>query len=315
MSTDLVQLFTNGLNQQYLLELDALPTTYDRVFQVEEMSGRYEDDQLWELPGSPQETLPFQNTYQDSLKPNFSKRYFPVTYTLGDSIAFEDWDDDQYGVLHKVVPGKGGAMARSYIALMERLCADYLATTGFSAASPVPGSPDGVALFSTAHPVSLSQSGTTVANRPFSEVDLSHSSYNAAYANLVQQYSPNNWEILANAPSALLVNPTQRAVATQIAKGTYERASPNLSENVAINDDLEIILWPYFRLTGATAAANAWNGWVLLGKQHHLKFKNRQTVKFETDRNIDVRAYLFTSYARFDIGHTDWRGVYGSKGA
>lgn len=322
MSTNISALFDKGLNHSYLLEMQALPTMYDRVFHVEDMEGRYEYEQLWELPGSPVETLPFQETYQDGLKENFSKAWYPVTYTLGDMTSFEDWDDDPTGVLHKVIPGKGGAMARSYNALWERLCADYLATTGFTTTSPAPGSPDGDPLFSTSHPVSMSQSGTTVSNRPSTEVDLSHSSYNAAYANLVQQYSPNYFEITANSPSALIVNPTQRAVAAQIIKGQYERGATGGGTtvgfhdmNAALADDLDLILWPYFRLTGATSAANTWNGWVLLGKTHHLKVKVRQQTRYESDRDINVRAYLHTSYARRDLGHLDWRGTYASTGA
>lgn len=314
MSTNLVPLITKGIDRHYFAEYKSQPAKYARLFHVEDMKGRYYDDQTWRGYRNPRVTLPLRPVAQDSIAPSFSMRYWATKYTLGDLFAFEDVADDPYGLLHRLVPGRAGMMARSYATNRERLAADFFATAAWSTASPAPGSPDGVSLFNTSHPIALDDS-TTWSNTPSTHVDLSHSAYNTAYANLVQQMANNNYEIIDNEPAILVVNPTQRAVAKQLVGGTWERGSSNLNENVAREDGLELMLWAYFRLTGASSAAGTWNGWFIQGKTHYLNWFNRESFKSYSDTDTTVFAYLVTTYERFGFGYTDPRGMYGSKGA
>ena len=316
MSTAIAALFGKGINKHFNLEFKQWTPAYSKLFHEEKMTGRILDRQGWEMYGSPAITMPLNPVAMDQFQQSFSKRYFPVKRTLGDVIAEEDWDDDQYGVTHRVVPGRGGAMARVFVARKEYDAAYLLGTLGFSAASPVPGSPDGKSLFNTAHPISLANNTVTVSNTPSTQVDLSNTSYYAAYTNLCQQLEPNNFNIIDNRPASLWYNPILRQVAVQIAQGDWERSSTaNSLMNVAVKDNLRLVEWPYWRVTGSTSAANSWNGWGIQGDEHHMVYANRQEFKARSDYDINVQGYIFVAYVRYDFGFDDWRGMYASSGS
>ena len=315
MSTAIASLFGKGINKHFGLEYKQHTPKFRSLFHSENMSGRILDRQGWEIYGPPTITLPLNPVHMDQIQESFSKRYFPIKRTLGDVIAEEDWEDDQYGVLHRVVPSRGGAMARVFIARQEYDAANTLGVLGFSTASPVPGSPDGVSLFNTAHPVSKANSGTTVSNRPSVDADLSHTTYYAGYSNLVQQMEPNNFNIIDNAPAKLWFNPTQRPIAVQIARGDWQRDTAQFQMNMGKLDGLDLVEWPYWRVTGAPSTANSWNAWGLEGMNHSLVFADRQAFKARSDYDINVQGYVFVAYIRYDFGWDDFRGTYGSKGA
>lgn len=314
MSTAIASLFEPGWNKHFNLAVKQYDPMYLRVFHDVPMSGRYLNRQGWQTYGPPTITLPLNPVHMDEIRESFSSAYTPVKRTLGDVLAEEDWDDDEYGVLKRVIPSRAGAQAEIFTEKREYDCANYLAITGFSTASPVPHSPDGVSLFNTAHPVSLYNNATTVSNRPSTDVDLSHTAYYAAYSNMTQQMAPNNYTIMRGKPSKLIYNPTQRAVAVQLARGDWERNLSTFNMNAAKADSLELVEWAHFRRTGATSAANSWNGWVLTGDGHSLNFANRQNFRAKADYDINVLGYVFVGYVRYDIGHDDWRETYGSGG-
>jgi hypothetical protein len=315
MSTAIASLFGKGINKHFNLELPNYPAKYTQLFHTIPMSGRILDMQGWETYGPPTITQPLTPVHMDEFRESFSKRFFPIKRTLGDVIAEEDWEDDQYGVTHRVVPGRGGAAAKVFVARKETDAVNLLGVTGFSSASPVAGSPDGVSLFSTAHPISLSNNLTTASNTPSTQADLSHTTYYAAYANLVQQLEPNNFNIMDNGPAKLWFNPKQRQVANQIARGDWERDTSQFQMNAAVLDRLTLVEWPYWRITGATSAANSWNAWGVEGRDHSIYFADRQPFKAKSDYDINVQGFVFVSYVRYDLGWSDWRGVYASKGS
>jgi len=315
MSTAIASLFGKGINKHFGLEMKAYSPKYSRVMHVIPMSGRILDRQGWEVYAPPEITLPLMPAFMSQIQESFSKRYFPIKRTLGDVIAEEDWDDDEYGVLKRVVPARGGAMARVFANKKEYDAANMFAIAGYSAASTVPGSPDGKSLFNTAHPISLNNSGTTVSNRPSVDVDLSHTTYYAAYANLTQQLESNNYNIIDNAPAQLVYNPKLREVAVQIAKGDWERSTSNFNMNAAKADSLELVEWAHFRKTGATSAANAFNGWFVMGQEHSVNFAERQDIRAKSDYDINLGGYIWVASVRYDFGWDTYLGTYGSAGA
>lgn len=314
MSTNLVALISRGINRHFFAEYKTYKPKYKTIFHTEQMDGRYFDDVTWRGYRNPRVTLPLEPVYQSQIAQSFTKRYWATKYTLGDLFAFEDVKDDAYGLLHRLVPARGGMMARSYNTNRERLTADMFATAAFTAGTSVTGSPDGVSLFSTAHPMALDDMLTTWSNRPSSDADLSHSTYNTARANLVQQMAANNYDIIDNAPRNIVVNPTQMAVVNQLVKGDWERGSSNYNMNLAKEDQITTVYWPYFRKTGAGSAAGSWNAWFITGETHYLYFMEREAFQSFSDTDNTVFAYLVTTYERFDFGYTDARGTYGSTG-
>ncbi len=310
MSTAIGSLFTPGINKHFGLRLDQCPSMYKRVFHSITMDGRVLFRQGWQTYGPPEITLPLNPVHMDEIRESFSKGYTPIKRTLGDLVAEEDWDDDEYGVLRRVIPARAGAMAEVFAEKREYDAANYLAVTAYSAASPVPGSPDGVALFSASHPVSLYNSGTTASNVSSAPVALSNTSYYAAYASMAQQKAANNYTILCKRPSILVYNPVNRAVAVQLARGDWERGTNNFNMNAAKEDSLELIEWPHYQKTLSTSAAGSYDGWALLSRDHMMNFVTRQDPRAKSDYDMNKQAYVWVMYTRYDIGHDDWRGTY-----
>jgi hypothetical protein len=319
MSQDLAVLFSKGINEHYLLTYDLYPSYIPDIFRVGTMDGRYEYDQLWEGYQLPQTRNPGEGWAQGQFRPSFNKKYVPVNYALGDVIAQEDYDDDEYGVISRLLPAKGGALARAHATLKEIVAANYFKNVAFATeGNNTVGTSDGRPLFSNAHPISQNNTAVTFANRPSVDADFSISTYQVAAVNLRQQPAPNNTELIRNSPRAIVINPNLHYVGTQILKGEWELGTANRNMNVIKQDNVQLIEWPYFRTSGATGGTypgNAYNAWMMLGREHYLRFIVRQDVKIKTDYAIAALAYVFVSYCRFDVGATDWRGTYGSKGS
>lgn len=314
MSTAIAALFVPGINKHFGLKSERYESVMMKVFEEVGMTGRVLMRQGWQLYGPPTITPPLNPVHMDEIRMSFSSAYTPIKRTLGDVVSYEDWADDEYGVLHRVIPARAGAMADVYMEKREYDLANYLAITGFSAASPVPHSPDGVSLFNASHPVSLYNNASTQSNTPSVQADLSSTTYYAAYAAMSLIKEPNNYTIRRSKPAGLLYNPTQRAVAVQLARGDWERAQNNFNMNAGKLDNLELLESPHFQKTGATSVAGSYNGWVLVGKNRQLIYALRQGFAADADSDINVQGYVWVSYCRYDIGHDTFYDTYGSAG-
>jgi hypothetical protein len=314
MSSNLAPLFTRGINDHLQLRTKKYPTFYDKIFDVEEMDGRYEDYQLWETYGLAAEHKPLEAVPRGEFQPSFSSRVVVVDYALGDMISYYDWEDDQYGVIAKLLPKKGGALAESHILTREYVAANYLRTVVFATeGNNTLGTSDGRPIGSTSHPTSQSNS-TTIANRPAVDSDLSIATYQQARTGLSYQFAANGVEIINNSPKKVVIHPNNHYVAAQILKGEWEYGTADRNMNVIANESsgVQIVEDPYFRTSGSIGTFNAW---MLLGEDHYFKFKNRQNAKVWTDWSINVLGYEFASASRFAIVVPDWRGSWINKGA
>lgn len=315
MPLDISPVFEKAIKKHYFDEAKYVDTQVDKIFHVENMTGAYADEQLWEMIGGPEARMPGMPVATKSFGASFAKRYVPVSYALGGFVPEEWVEDDVIGVLHKYAAGQGGALARSFATHRERLGAEVLSVLGFGTA-PVYGSPDGQPLFSTQHPLSLNNSSITVANRPSSGVDLSHAAWDTMRQNLVQQLAPNNYDIVTNPPKVLVINPQLHTIATRLLKQEWEPTYATTETtrqgmlNVAKLDNFTVIEWPHWRY-GNTG----WNAWFTLGETHYLKWFNRTKLQIKTGFVLDLLSYQFVAYVRYTCGWTDWRGTYGSPGA
>jgi hypothetical protein len=303
-----------GLSDNFGMEYKEVDLIYPQLYHVKNTNSRYVDVQGWEGYQLPFLRNPRETVQQSQFRASFAKRFIVAGYTIVDVLAQEDIDDDQYGCLVRWASSRGGQLAKVYSTLEERLAADYFATTGFSATSPAPDSPDGVSLFSTSHPMSESNTQTW-SNRPAAGADLSMATFQAGRANLEQQFDPNGVTILANRVKSLVVNPNYKEIALQICKSDWVPGTADRNMNTIKDMNVEVISWPYFRKTGATAATNAFNGWFMQGETHHMYWYNREDVVFDDDKDVYSRSLVFTSHRRFTLGEQDPRGMYGSPGS
>jgi hypothetical protein len=284
---------------------------YPRIFQVDRSDAKFVDMVLWQGYGLPAPKTPgLPGQFGENLQ-SWTKRFFHTTYYLADIITDEDWADDKYGVLHRLIPAKGGAMARAFRTLKEISHANMFNNLGFVAGSSVAGSPDGVCLFSTSHPTSSNNTTTLIANRPTVDADLSITTAQAAAINLRLQYAANGVEYADNEIKGCFFNPALEYVAKQVWKGKWERGTGDRNENYLTDDQVDLIPWAYFKSSGATGTNNSWG---VFGDTHYMYSFDRTNYKVDTDHDIFVLAMIFAASFRFSNGWADFRGVFGSKG-
>jgi hypothetical protein len=294
-----------------------VPSKYDQIFRVQDTDMRYIQVQQWQTYGAPAHRLGGEPVQLGTFIDSYSKQYVVANYALGDTIFKEDVDDDLYGIIHRVLPQRGGALAESFRTLKERLAANWFKLYGFTSATQVPGMIDGLSLANTAHPISKQNAAYTYSNRPSVDIDLSIAAYQAARANLVQQPAPNNYAYMDNAPDVCVINPNLHQVAYQIFNDPKERGTADNQSNTAARDGVSIIEWPYWQVSGSvggTYTTPAYNGWMILGKKHHLEWYKRSDVVVDSDWILNVQSYLYVATERFAWGASDGRGIYASPG-
>ncbi len=307
---DINAAFSAGISKHLQIELKEKPPVYPRIFKTDTSDAKFVDFQLWEGYGLPVRKSPGMPGVMGEARESWSKRFIHDTYYLGDVIPDEDWDDDKYGVLHRILPQKGGMMGRSFRALKEIQHASLFVNLGYVSGSGVAGSPDGLSLFNTAHPLSAANT-STFSNRPSVDVDLSIASAQAAATNLRLQYAANGIYYHENEVRQVVIHPSLIYVAKQIYKGSWERGTADRNENFLTDDNVEIVPWAYFKSSGATGTNNSW---FVVGEDHYLMSFDRAAYKVESDHDIYVLATIFAATMRFSLGWVDYRGVFGSRG-
>jgi hypothetical protein len=162
---------------------------------------------------------------------------------------------------------------------------------------------DGVALFSTAHPID----GLTIANRPTTDVDLNETSLLNAAIQVRSTWRDNAaLKIYARGRKAVL--PTQlepiglRLFRSELRPGT---ADNDVNAILGMNDSFKegFIINDY--LTSNFA-------WFLLTNIDGLIYMDR--IPFEMDMSVEFTTdnLLVKGYQRYSFGYYDWRGVWGT---
>lgn len=308
---DINAAFSAGISKNLQIELRTKAPTYPYVFHTGTSDSKYEDVVNWQTYGAPTRKEPLMPVQMGSAAQSFGKRFVHDTFALGDIISKEDWEDDKYGVLHRLLPKTGGGMGVAFRTLLEVQHWGMFANLGYVSGTSVQGSPDGVSLFSTAHPMSQQNSTTTWSNRPSVEADLSIASYQAASTNIRSQYAANNYTYLENNVARLVVNQSQSYIATQILKGDWEVNTADRNMNVIKSENVQLVVTPYFKKSGATGTNNSW---FVEGDEHYLFSYMRSPYNVDTDFDIYVKGFVFTCDTRFSYGWADARGTFGSLG-
>lgn len=162
---------------------------------------------------------------------------------------------------------------------------------------------DGVALFSTAHPID----GATIANRPSPDVDLNETSLlNAAIS--IRSTWLDNAGLKIHARAKKVIVPTQlepialRLFRSELRPGT---ASNDTNAILGMNESFKegFMVWDY--LTSSYA-------WFVCTNHDGLIFFNRK--KFEMDMSVEFTTdnLLVKGYQRYVPTYYDWRAVWGT---
>lgn len=217
---------------------------------------------------------------------------------LGYAITRKAIDDNLYKTQFR--PSNLG-LQRSFNQTKEMYGADIFNTATTYSASVVG---DGKALCATDHPVGT---GTTVANRPATDLDLNEASLLASMIAIRTNY-------LDNAGLKIYARAQQLAIPPQLEPTAIRLIKSELRPGTA-NNDVNAIL----TTTGGLKKGYTTNdyftsqfAWFLMTDIPGLIYMER--VPFETDMQVDFSTdnLLVKGYERYSFGYYDWRNIYGN---
>lgn len=183
----------------------------------------------------------------------------------------------------------------------EEIYAANVFNTGTTYNQAVGG--DGVALFSTAHPID----GTTIGNTPSTAVDLNESSLlNAAIS--VRTNWKDNAGLKIHARAKKLVVPTNlEPIAIRLFRSELRPGTANNDVNAVqgMNESFKegFMVWDY--LTSSYA-------WFLLTNHDGLVWFNRKPFEMDMSVEFTTDNLLVKGYQRYVPTYYDWRAVWGT---
>ena len=239
------------------------------------------------------------NVAYDDLAMGYDKTYQADTYELAFRASKEALDDEQEEAVSDAARALGASMFYSHEVDMANLF-----NNGFTSTT---GSPDGVVLFSTAHPL---VGGGTEQNALTTAADLSVTSLRDAF-NDIADMTDDAGKLIHWRAEVLLVSQEQEWLARELVDSpdrpdTAERAINAFKRGTG--QGLRVVVWPY--LTDADA-------WFLLASpnRHNMRKYWRERANVMHDWDFESSSMKVKIRARWIRGWSDFRGVYGSPGA
>ncbi len=271
---------------------------YDKFFSLKDSTKAFEKEQ--EMTGFATAGVKDQGDSVQfaRLTQGVQKEYVHVTYGLGAIITREMMEDDQYGFINQVPRLLSEAMVRT-----EETIATAKLNNAFD--TSITGA-DGKALCATDHPFSGSSGGTWT-NTPTVAVDLTQTSLEAAFIDVLNLRDGNN-QRLNYTPKQLIVSRGDYFNAQKILKTQYKTGSADNDVNIISELGLELV-W-----TNYLTDQDAW--FLRNGVPNGLVFYRRRAADMERDNDrVGTQNLAIVTTTRFSVDHTDPRDIYGSPGA
>ena len=234
-------------------------------------------------------------TYED-LAAGFDATYQADTYELAFRTSKEALDDEQEEVVSDAARALGSSMNYTYDVDHANIF-----NNGFTSTV---GSPDGVALFSTAHPLI---GGGTFQNRPTTDGDLSTAQLRVGLTDIANT-KDDAGKIVHWRPKILMVPYSTKWLAMEMIGSELRADTADNALNAFKDDGLTVMATPY--LTDA-------NAWFLLSEptKHNVRTYWRERPNVLHDWDFETSSMKVKIRARWKRGWSDARGVYGSSGA
>jgi hypothetical protein len=288
-----------GLNALFGLEYASYGEEHKELYEVETSERSFEEEtKLSGFSAAPVKNEGSAIQY-DNAQEAWTARYNHETIALGFSITEEAIEDNLYDSLSKRYT-KSLARAMAYT---KQVKAAAVLNNGFSAAA-VGG--DGVALYSTAHPL---VSGGTNSNTFTTQADLNETSLEAAVIQIAG-WTDERGLLIAAKPRKLIVPPglmfvAKRLLDTELRVGTTDndinalKAMGSIPEGYKINHFLTDV--------------NAW--FLLTDVPNGLKHFVRTPLSNSMDGDFDTGNVRYKSRERYSFGWSDPLGTFGSAGS
>src|SRR5512143_122998 len=216
---------------------------------------------------------------------------------LGYAITRKAIDDNLYK--SEFGPSNSGLMES--FKETEELYAANVFNTGTTYNAAIGG--DGVALFSTAHPID----GNTIANQPSPDVDLNETTLLNALIAIRTTWRDNAGLKIHARGRKLVVPPQQEPVALRLMRSELRpgTATNDVNAILGMNESLKesFMVWDY--LTSAF-------GWFLLTNHDGLVWFNRKPFEMDMSVEFTTDNLLVKGYQRYVPTYYDWRAVWGT---
>jgi hypothetical protein len=288
-----------GLNALFGLEYARYGEEHKEIYETEASERSFEEETKLAGFGAAPVKNEGQAIAYDNAQEAFTARYNHETIALGFSITEEAVEDNLYDSLSARYTK---ALARA-MAYTKQVKAAAVINNGFSS-SYVGG--DGVALFSTAHPLT---NGGTNSNRPTTGADLNETSLESAVIQIAAWVDEKGLLIAAK-PRKLIVPPALMFVATRLLEtslrvGTTDNDINALKNNGSIPEGYCVNHY----LTDT-------NGWYLTTDvPNGLKHFERTALTNSMDGDFDTGNVRYKARERYSFGWSDPLGMFGSPGS
>ena len=288
-----------GLNALFGLEYKTYGEEHKEIYEAETSERSFEEEtKLSGFQAAPVKNEGAAIAY-DNAQEAWTARYVHETIAQGFSITEEAIEDNLYDSLSARYTK---ALARS-MAYTKQVKAAAVLNNGFS--SSFPGG-DGVALFSTAHPL---VSGGTNSNRPTTGVDLNETSLEAAVIQIAA-WTDERSLLIAAKPKKLIIPPSLQFVATRLLEtslrvGTTDNDINALKNNGSIPGG--------YAINHFLTDPNAW--FLITDVPNGMKHFERMPLATSMEGDFETGNVRYKARERYSFGFSDPLGMYGSPGS
>ena len=288
-----------GLNALFGLEYARYGEEHKEIYETETSERSFEEEtKLSGFSAAPVKNEGSAIAY-DNAQEAFTARYTHVTIAQGFSLTEEAIEDNLYDSLSARYTK---ALARS-MAYTKQVRAASVLNNGFD--SNYPGG-DGVALFSTSHPLI---SGGTNSNTPATQADLNETSLEAAVIQ-ISLWTDERGLLIAARPKKLIVPPALQFVATRLLEtelrvGTADNDINAIKNNGSIPEG--------YTINHYLTDTNAW--FLTTDVPNGMKHFVRVPLQNSMDGDFDTGNVRYKARERYSFGFSDPLGMFGSSGA
>jgi hypothetical protein len=288
-----------GLNALFGLEYARYGEEHKEIYETETSERSFEEEtKLSGFTAAPVKNEGSAIRY-DNAQEAWTARYNHETIAQGFSLTEEAIEDNLYDSLSARYTK---ALARS-MAYTKQVKAAAVLNNGFSSAFP---GGDGVALFSTAHPLI---NGGTNANTPTTAADLNETSLENAVIGIAA-WTDERGLLIAARPRKLIVPPALQFVATRLLEtslrvGTTDNDINAIKNNGSIPEG--------YTINHFLTDTNAW--FLTTDVPNGMKHFIRTPMTTGMDGDFDTGNVRYKARERYSFGFSDALGMYGSPGA
>jgi hypothetical protein len=288
-----------GLNALFGMEYARYGEEHKEIYETETSERSFEEEtKLSGFSAAPVKNEGSAIQY-DNAQEAWSTRYNHETIALGFSITEEAVEDNLYDSLSARYT-KSLARAMAYT---KQVKAASVLNNGFSASYP---GGDGVALFSTAHPLI---SGGTNSNTPSTQVDLNETSLEAAVIQIAA-WTDERGLLIAAKPKKLVVPPAlmftaKRLLDTELRVSTADNDINAIKQMGAIPEG--------YTVNHFLTDSNAW--FLTTDVPNGMKHFVRTPLQNSMDGDFDTGNVRYKARERYSFGWSDPLGMWGSSGS